>query len=127
VHSPNRYRDEMIRQAYTVGPATALFIADLWDRATLHAYWESLDVLQLPVLYSCPRVERAAHRLLIPGLKGRLDVLRWILEEKLDFASQRDDADLSGQLVFPFARTDVCRAFTEDPSTCPKIELTRDR
>jgi hypothetical protein len=116
----------MIRQAYTVGPATALFIADLWDRATLHAYWDSLDVLQLPRWYSCRRVERAAHRLLIPGLKGRLDVLRWILEEKLDFASQ-NNADLNGQLVFPFARADVRRAFTEDPLTCPEIELPRNR
>ena len=116
----------MIRQPYTVGPATVLFITDLWDRATLHAYWDSLDVLQLPGLFSCPRVERAAHRLLTPGLRGRLDVLRWILEEKLDFASQSDSADLNGQLVFPFARADVRRASTEDPLACPEIELTRD-
>jgi len=117
----------MIRQAYTVGPATALFIADLWDRATLHAYWDSLDVLQLPALYSCCRVERAAHRLLTRGIRGRLGVLRWILEEELDFASHRDDAQLNGQLVFPFARTDVRRASTEDPFISPEIETTRNR
>jgi hypothetical protein len=53
-------------------------------------------------------------------------VLRWILEEELDFAGQTD-AELNGQLVFPFARTDVRRVSTEDPLTCPEIELMRDR
>lgn len=93
----------MLRQAYAVGPVTVSFIERLWDQAVLEAYWDSLDVLQLARWYSFPRVERAAKRLLNRGAGGRLDLLRWLLEQELDVVSDRGDADLAGQLVFPFA------------------------
>jgi len=94
----------MIRRAYIVGPATALFITDLWDRATQHAHWDSLFIMQLSRWYSCRRVERATQRLLTRGASGRLDLLRRVLEEKLDLLGERGEAELDGQLVFPFDR-----------------------
>ena len=87
-----------------MGPATALFITDLWNRATQYAHWDSLFIMQLSRWYSCRRVERATHRLLTRGASGRLDLLRRVLEEQLDLLDERCDADLDGQLVFPFDR-----------------------
>ncbi len=96
-------RTQMIRQAYTIGPATALFIEQLWDRAVQEAYWQSLEVFEVVRWYSPQRVERAITRLLDDGAAG-FDTLRFVLVEELDRLSQRPDADLYGQLVFSFFR-----------------------
>jgi len=109
-HRAGRSRDEMIRRAYAVGPTTACLIERLWDQAALQARWDSLEVLQFARWYSCQRVERAAIRLLNRGAGGRLDVLRLVLEEELDLLTERRDADLAGQLVFPFGSTEVAEA-----------------
>ena len=92
----------MIRQAYTVGPATALFIEQLWNRASQEAYWQSLEVFEVARWYSPQRVERAINRLLDNSAAG-FDALRFVLVEELDRLSQRPDADLHGQLQFPFS------------------------
>jgi hypothetical protein len=90
----------MIRQAYAVGPATSLFIEQLWNRAAQEAYWQSLEVFEVARWYSPHRVERAVTRLLDDRAAG-LDALRFVLVEQLDRLSQRPDADLYGQLEFP--------------------------
>jgi hypothetical protein len=92
----------MISQAYTVGPATALFIEQLWNRAAQEAYWQSLEVFEVARWYSPHRVERAITRLLDDRAAG-LDALRFVLVEELDRLSQHPDADLYGQLQFPFS------------------------
>ena len=93
----------MIRQAYTVGPATALFIEQLWNRAAQEAYWKSLELFEVTRWYSPQRVERAITRLLDDRAAG-LDALRFVLVEELDRLSQRSNADLYGKLEFPFLR-----------------------
>ena len=98
-----RSRCQMIRQAYTVGPATAWFIEGLWDQAVQEAYWQSLEVFQVARCYSPQRVERALIRLLDRRAAG-LDALRFVLVEELDRLSGRPDADLYGQIEFPFMR-----------------------
>jgi len=96
-------REQMIRQAYAVGPYTVWFIQRLWDQAALEVYWQSLEVFQLARWHSAERLERAVNRAISRGLQG-LDGLRFILEQELDLLSERRDADVSGQLVFPFMR-----------------------
>jgi hypothetical protein len=54
----------MIRRAYTFGPATALFIEQLWNRAAQEAYWQTLELFEVARWYSPQRVERAITRLL---------------------------------------------------------------
>ena len=100
---PGGSRSQTIRQAYTVGPATALFIEQLWNRAAQEAYWQSLEVFEVARWYSPHRVERAITRLLDDRAAG-LDALRFVLVEELDRLSQRPDADLYGQIEFPFFR-----------------------
>lgn len=98
-----RSRCQMIQQAYTVGPATAWFIEGLWNQAVQEAYWQSLEVFQVARWYSPQRVERALTRLLDRRAAG-LATLHFVLVEELDRLSERPDADLYGQLVFPFMR-----------------------
>ena len=100
---PGGSRSHMICQAYTVGPATTLFIEQLWNRAAQEAYWQSLEVFEVARWYSPQRVERAITRLLDDKAAG-LDALRFVLVEELDRLSQRPDTDLYGQLAFPFFR-----------------------
>ena len=100
---PGGSRSQMIRQAYTVGPATSLFIEQLWNRASQEAYWQSLKVFEIARWYSPHRVERAITRLL-DARAAELDALRFVLVEELDRLSQRPDADLYGQIEFPFFR-----------------------
>lgn len=92
---------EVIAQAYAVGPATVCFIEQLWKQAAQEAYWQSLEVFQFARWYSPQRLERAANRILDRAIGG-LALLRFVLEQELDFLEYRTDADLRGQLVFPF-------------------------
>jgi hypothetical protein len=98
------FRGQMLRQAYTVGPATAWFIEGLWNQAVQEAYWQSLEVFQVAHWHSPQRVERALTRLLYRQEAG-LDALRFVLAEELDRLTERPDADLYGQIEFPFMRS----------------------
>jgi hypothetical protein len=76
-------KEQVIRSAYTVGPATVMFLQDLWGRAALRAYWDSLEVLTCARWYSHQRMERAikwAWQYGIDTVAG----LRAVLEEQLD-------------------------------------------
>jgi len=112
-HWAGQSREQMIRQAYDVGPYTVWFIQRLWDQAAVEMYWQSLEVFQYARWYSSERLERAVNRA-ISHRVGGLDGLRFILEKELDLLSERPDEDVSGQLVFPFMREqrerDLCSA-----------------
>jgi hypothetical protein len=92
---------EVIAQAYAIGPATVCFIEQLWRQAAQEAYWQSLEVFQFARWYSPQRLERAVNRILDRAIGGSA-LLRFVLEEELDLLEHRPDADLRGQLVFPF-------------------------
>jgi hypothetical protein len=110
-----RSRSQMIHQAYTVGPATAWFIEGLWNQAVQEAYWQSLEVFQLARWYSPQRVERALIRLLHRKAAG-LDALHFVLAEELDRLTERPDADLYGQIEFPFMRSPAQQSGKSDAS-----------
>jgi hypothetical protein len=96
-------KEQLIRQAYAVGPYTVLFIQRLWDQAGQEVYWQSLEVFQYANRYSDARVERALDRAIPHGLGG-LEGLRFILQQEVDRLSEHPDAELCGQLTFPFMR-----------------------
>ena len=96
-------REQMIRQAYGVGPYTVWFIQRLWDQAGLEVYWQSLEVFQFARWNSPQRVEGAVNRAISHGVGG-LDGLRFILEQQEDCLGEHPDAELFGQLTFPFMR-----------------------
>lgn len=102
-HWAGQSKEQMIRQAYAVGPYTVWFIQRLWDQAGLEVYWQSLEVFQYARWYSPERVERALNRAISHGVGG-LDGLRFILEQRQDCFTEHPDAELSGQLTFPFMR-----------------------
>ncbi len=110
-----RFRGQMLRQAYTVGPATAWFIEGLWNQAVQEAYWQSLEVFQVAYWHSPQRVELALTRLLDRGTTG-LDALRFVLAEELDRLTERPDADLYGQIEFPFMRSPAQKSGNADAS-----------
>jgi hypothetical protein len=58
-------------------------------------------VFQFARWYSPQRPERAVTRILDRAI-GELALLRFVLEQELDLLEYRTDADLRGQLVFPF-------------------------
>ena len=94
-------KEQVIKSAYTVGPATVMFLHDLWGRAALRAYWDSLEVLTCARWYSHQRMERAikwAWQYGIDTVAG----LRAVLEEQLDEVPVNAQRELSGQLLFPF-------------------------
>lgn len=95
---------EVIAQAYAVGPATVCFIEQLWKQAAQEASWQSLEVFPFARWDSPQRLERAANRILDRAIGG-LALLRFVLEEQLDLVEYRADADLCGQMMFPFMRT----------------------
>jgi hypothetical protein len=105
----------MLRQAYTVGPATVWFIEELWNQAVQEAYWQSLEVFQVAHWHSPQRVERALTRLLDRRAAG-LDALRFVLAEELDRLTERPDADLYGQIEFPFMRSPAQQSGNSDVS-----------
>jgi hypothetical protein len=100
-----RSRWAMIQQAYAVGPATVWLIDRLWNLAAQEAYWQSLEVFQFAARYSSTRVERAVIRLMDREQAG-LNQLRFILAQELDRLSERREADLQGQLTFPFMQSE---------------------
>jgi transposase len=94
-------------QAYKVGRrgvgSELQSFEQLWNRASQEAYWQSLEVFEVARWYSPHRVERAIARLLDDRAAG-LDALRFVLIEELDRLCPRPDANLHGQLEFPFYR-----------------------
>jgi hypothetical protein len=98
-------RCAMIQQAYAVGPATVWLIDRMWNLAAQEAYWQSLEVFQFTARYSPTRVERAVLRLMDREEAG-LNQLRFVLARELDCLSECWDADLQGQLMFPFMRSE---------------------
>ena len=87
-----------------LGPFAAWFIQTLWAQAAQHAYQESVQLLSYAHRYTPQRLERACERALLYHLEG-LAALRFIFAEDLDRLSPRLDAELTGQLRFPFANS----------------------
>ena len=98
-----RSEQQMIQQAYRIGPSTAWFIQRLWDHAALEAYWQGLEVFQYAHRYSPERVERATTRAMSHGIAD-LDGLRLIFAYNLDSVSECQDGDVFGQLLLPFLK-----------------------
>ena len=85
-----------------LGPYAAWFIQTLWAQAAQHAYQESLQLLDYAHRYTPQRLENACERALLYHLEG-LAAIRFIFAEDLDRLPPRPDAELTGQLRFPFA------------------------
>jgi hypothetical protein len=97
-------RAEVMKSAYAVGPETVLFLQDLWGRAALRAYWDSLEVLTCARWYSAQRLECAIKWAARHGVET-VPGLRAILEEQLDQVPMNAEMEASGQMLFPFMST----------------------
>jgi len=87
-----------------LGPCAAWFTRTLWAQAAQHAYQDSLQLLDYAHRYTPQRLEHACQRALLYKL-NTLAALRFILAEDLDRLPPRPDAELIGQLRFPFANS----------------------
>jgi hypothetical protein len=87
-----------------LGPCAEWFIRTLWAQAAQHAYQDSLQLLDYAHRYTPQRLEHACQRALLYRLEG-LAALRFIFAEDLDRLPPRPDAELTGQLRFPFANS----------------------
>lgn len=85
-----------------LGPCAEWFIRTLWTQAAQHAYQDSLQLLDYTHRYTPQRLENACERALLYHLEG-LTAIRFIFAEDLDRLPPRPDAELTGQLRFPFA------------------------
>jgi hypothetical protein len=119
-----RSRCAMIQQAYAVGPATVWLIDRLWNLAAQEAYWQSLEVFQFATRYSPTRVERAVLRLM-DRVEAGLNQLRFVLARELDRLSEPRDADLQGQLMFPFMRSEPTYRTHDSGSEDERAAFTR--
>ena len=70
------------------------------SQAARAACWNCQQLLFLARSFSPPRLEAAIARLMYYGVED-LASLRFILEQDLDQAARRYDADLDGQLHLP--------------------------
>lgn len=87
-----------------LGPCAEWFIRTLWAQAAQYAYQDSLQLLDYAHRYTPQRLEHACKRALLYRLEG-LSALRFIFAEDLDRLPLRLDAELTGQLRFPFANS----------------------
>ena len=87
-----------------LGPCAEWFTRTLWAQAAQHAYQDSLQLLDYAHRYTPQRLEHACKRALLYRLEG-LSALRFIFAEDLDRLPPRPDAELTGQLRFPFANS----------------------
>jgi hypothetical protein len=94
----------ILHHAALLGPCAAWFIRTLWAQAAQHAYQDSLQLLDYAHRYTPQRLENACERALLYRLEG-LAALRFIFAENLDRLPPRPDAELTGQLLFPFANS----------------------
>ena len=85
-----------------LGPCAEWFIRTLWAQAAQHAYQDSLQLLDLAHRYTPQRLEHACQCAMLYHLES-LAALRFIFAEDLDRLPLRPDAELTGQLLFPFA------------------------
>ena len=93
--------DSMIVLASAVGPFTCWLAQRLWTRAAREASWDCQQLIALAHSFSPPRLEAAIARVMYYGVED-LESVRFILEQDLDQAARRDDADLYGQLHLTF-------------------------
>jgi len=87
-----------------LGPCAEWFIRTLWAQAAQQAYQDSLQLLEYAHRYTPQRLENACQRALLYHIEG-LAALRFIFAEDLDRLLPRPDAELTGQLRFPFANS----------------------
>jgi hypothetical protein len=93
-------KESLLALASTIGPFTSWLAGKLWTRADREACWDCQRLLCLARSFSPPRLEAAIARLMYYGVED-LSSLRFILEQDLDQAARRLDADLDGQLHLP--------------------------
>lgn len=91
----------MLALASAIGPFTSWLTDRIWRQAARQACWDCQQLLCLARSFSPPRLEAAIARLMYYGTED-LASLRFILEQDLDRAARRYDADLGGQLHLPF-------------------------
>jgi hypothetical protein len=92
--------ESMRALASAVGPFTSWLSEKLWMQAMRETCWNCQQLLCLARTFSPPRLEAAIARLTFYGVED-LAALRFILEQDLDQAARRYDADLDGQLHLP--------------------------
>jgi hypothetical protein len=93
-------KESMLALASAVGPFTSWLAERLWTQAARQACWDCQHLFCLAHSFSPPRLEAAIARLVYYGVED-LASLRFILEQDLDQAARRYDADLDGQLHLP--------------------------
>jgi hypothetical protein len=99
-------KESMLALASAVGPFTSWLAERLWTQAARRASWDCQQLLFLSRSFSPPRLEAAIARLSYYGVED-LASLRFILEQDLDLADRRYDADLDGQLHLPLKSTQL--------------------
>ena len=97
---PQEAKESTLALASAVGPFTSWLAERLWTQATREACWDCQQLLCLSHSFSPPRLEAAIARLMYYDVED-LASLRFILEQDLDQAARRYDADLDGQLHLP--------------------------
>jgi hypothetical protein len=95
--------ESVIALASAVGPFSSWLAERLWTRAVREASWDCQQLLCLARSFSSLRVEAAIARLMYYGVED-LGALRFVLEQDLDKAARRCDADLDGQLHLPLGQ-----------------------
>lgn len=100
---PQQIMESLFALASAVGPFTSWMAQRLWAQAERAACWDCQHLLAMTRLFSPPRLEAAIARLMYYGVED-LGSLRFILEQDLDQAARRYDADFDGQLHLPFDR-----------------------
>ena len=97
---PQEAKESMLALASAVGPFTSWLVEKLWIQAAREACWDCQQLLCLARSFSPPRLEAAIARLMYYGVED-LASLRFVLEQNLDQAARRYDADLDDQLHLP--------------------------
>ena len=97
---PQETKESMLALASAVGPFTSWLVEKLRIQAAREVCWDYQQLLCLARSFSPPRLEAAIARLMYYGVED-LASLRFVLEQDLDQAARRYDADLDGQLHLP--------------------------
>ena len=97
---PQDDKESMLALTSAVGPFTSWLAQRLWTQAAQQACWNCQQLLCLARSFPPPRLEAAIARLMYYGVED-LASLRFVLEQDLDQAARRYDANLDGQLHLP--------------------------
>jgi hypothetical protein len=97
---PQDAKESTLALASAVGPFTSWLAEKLWTQAERAACWDCQQLLCLSRSFSPSRLEAAVARLMYYGVED-LASLRFVLEQDIDKAARRYDADLNGQLHLP--------------------------